>query len=114
MATQLVANPSGVSFGVIRARVLPLTQQIQLTNIGSTPLTLSVVLNRLSAENNAQTSVSPAEPSTLAAGQTAGINVMLSGTVPFTGYLSGLRDRFRRGECRQHPLSFRSRRRQAL
>jgi uncharacterized protein (TIGR03437 family) len=93
VVTQLVANPASISFGVITTAVLPLTQQIQLTNISNAPLTLSVALNRRTAENNAQTTLNGgmANPIslTVAAGQTTSFNLKLAGTVPSPGIYEG-------------------------
>src|ERR1019366_3125346 len=52
VGTNLVALPASISFGAIRTGVLPATQTIQLTNIGTTPLSLSVAINRRTPENN--------------------------------------------------------------
>jgi uncharacterized protein (TIGR03437 family) len=88
VATQLVANPVSISFGVIRANTLPVTQQIQLTNIGASPLALSVSLNKRTVETNAQTSVDTANL-TLASGVTQTMNVTLSGPLPAPGVYEG-------------------------
>ena len=88
VGTNLVAQPATVSFGAVGAGVLPATQAIQLTNIGTTTLSLSIAINRRTPETNAHLSVDTPNL-TLAAGQTARFNLLLSGTIPSAGIYEG-------------------------
>jgi minor extracellular serine protease Vpr len=88
VSTNLVSQPATVSFGAIRTGVLPATQAIQLTNIGTTALSLSQAINRRTPETNAHLSLDT--PSlTLAPGQSGSFHLLLSGTVPSAGIYEG-------------------------
>jgi uncharacterized protein (TIGR03437 family) len=88
VANNLIVAPTSASFGIVKPGTLPLTQQLQLTNIGTTPLVLSVSLNRRTAELAAHTSID--RPNlTLAPGATDSINLLLSGAVPAPGIYEG-------------------------
>jgi len=88
VSTNLLAQPSTVSFGAIRTGVLPLTQNIQLTNIGTAAQSLSVAIVRRTPETNAHLSIDTPNLS-LAPGQTGSFNVLLSGTFPTPGAYEG-------------------------
>ena len=84
----LIVSPANASFGVVNTSTLPFTQQFQLTNIGTTPLTLSVALNRRTPETTAHTSID--RPSlTIAPNATGNINLTLSGAAPAPGIYEG-------------------------
>ncbi len=83
----LIVSPATISFGVIKA--LPAIQKIQLTNIGATPLTLSIAINRRTAENNAKTAIDLPNL-TVPPGLTSTINFSLTGGVPNPGLYEGL------------------------
>jgi minor extracellular serine protease Vpr len=90
VSTNLVASPASVSFGVIRTGLLPLTQQIILTNVGTSTLSLSLGMNHLTPENNATTAIAPNQANiTLAAGQNSTLNLTLSGSTPNPGIYQG-------------------------
>ena len=84
----LLVNPASASFGVLKATSLPVTLPFQLTNIGTAALTLSVSINRRTAENNAHTSIDLPNV-TLPAGQSSDIHLTLSGTLPAPGIYEG-------------------------
>lgn len=89
VANTLTVIPSSASFGVIKAGSLPSTIAFQLKNAGTTPLNLSVAINRLSSENNATTSINLPNL-TLAPGQAStSLSLMLSGTTPSPGIYQG-------------------------
>jgi uncharacterized protein (TIGR03437 family) len=84
----LMVSPTNASFGIVSASPLPVTQQFQLTNIGMTPLTLSVALERRTPEITAHTSID--RPNlTIAPNATDNINLTLSGTAPAPGIYEG-------------------------
>ncbi len=88
LSSNLAASPASASFGILTAASLPLNQAIQLTNTGAGTLTLSVALNRRTAENNAHTSID--HPSiTLPPGQSTTLNLTLTGTLPTAGIYEG-------------------------
>ena len=90
VSANLVASPASVSFGVIRAGLLPLTQQITLTNVGTSTLNLSLGVNHVTPENNATTAIAPNQANiTLAAGQSSTVNLTLSGSTPNPGTYQG-------------------------
>lgn len=90
VSTNLVATPASVSFGVIRSGLLPLTQQITLTNTGTSSLNLSLGVNHVTPENNATTAIAPSQANiTLAAGQSSIVNFTLSGSIPSPGIYQG-------------------------
>jgi minor extracellular serine protease Vpr len=90
VSTNLVASPASVSFGVIRTGLLPLTQQITLTNIGKSTLGLSVGVNHITPENNGTTAIAPNQANiTVAAGQSSIVNLTLSGSTPNPGIYQG-------------------------
>lgn len=83
----LIISPATIAFGVVKA--LPVTQKIQLTNIGATPLTIAVAIARRTAENNAKTSIDLPNL-TVPPGLTSTINFSLTGSVPTPGIYEGL------------------------
>ncbi len=90
ISTNLVANPASISFGVIRTGLLPLTQQITLTNTGTSSLNLSLGVNHVTPENNATTAIPPGQANiSLAAGQSSTVNLTLSGSTPNPGIYQG-------------------------
>jgi len=88
VAVNLLASPSTISFGAPAAAALPLTQKIQLTNIGATAQTLAVAIVRTTAETGAHLSIDTPNLS-VAPGQTVSFNVLLSGTAPAPGIYEG-------------------------
>ena len=77
VSTNLIASPTSVSFGT------PGSQQVQLTNIGTTSLTLNL------SSTLATVSVSPASL-TIGAGQTSAFTVTLAGSPSAAGDYGGL------------------------
>ena len=88
LTTNVAANPVSASFGILQASKLPLNQAIQLTNTGKTPLSLTLSLNRRSAENQAKTAIDRPNLA-LAPGQTGTVNITLTGTLPNPGIYEG-------------------------
>ena len=88
VAANLLTSPASVSFGVIKAASLPVSQQIQLQNLSTAALNVSVTLNRRTGENNAVTSIDLPSVS-IPAGQTGAIHLTLSGNVPSPGIYEG-------------------------
>lgn len=88
IATNLLASRSAISFGAIGAATLPVTQSIQLTNIGTAALALSIAIVRNTPETNAHLSIDTPNL-TLAPGQAGGFNVLLSGSTPTPGIYEG-------------------------
>jgi len=84
----LIVTPSSASFGAIKAGALPITQQLQLSNIGTATLNLSVTPVHRTAETAAHTSIDLPNV-TLAAGQSKTINLSLTGTLPTAGIYEG-------------------------
>jgi uncharacterized protein (TIGR03437 family) len=84
----LLVNPVSASFGALTSASLPVTLPLELTNIGSATLTLSVSINRRTPEVNAHTSIDLPNV-TLPAGQSANIHLTLSGTLPAPGIYEG-------------------------
>jgi len=84
-------NPVSLSFGALKSGSLPITKQIQLTNFGSSPVTLAVS----TAANIPATGISIAVDKTsvtvgTGSNNTAAVNVTLSGSIPSTaGEYSG-------------------------
>ncbi len=88
VATPLVASPTSVSFGILKSGQLPLAQAIQLTNTGTSTLNLTVTLDRRTAETSAKAAID--RPSlALGPGQTATVNLTLTGTLPTAGSYEG-------------------------
>ncbi|MDP9053461.1 MAG: S8 family serine peptidase [Acidobacteriota bacterium] len=84
----LSVTPSSASFGILKTGSLPITQQLQLTNFGSAPLTLSIAPVHLTAELTAHTTVD--RPNlTLAPAQSASVNISLTGSLPAPGIYEG-------------------------
>jgi minor extracellular serine protease Vpr len=88
VTSNLVVTPTNASFGALKSTSLPITLQLELINIGSTALTLSVSINRRTPEVNAHTSIDLPNVS-LPAGQSSNIHLTLSGTLPAPGIYQG-------------------------
>ena len=77
------ASPTNASFGVLTASRLPVTVPLQLTNTSNAQLTLSLTL-----DPSPQLSLDRANL-TLSAGQSATINLAVSGALPAPGLYQG-------------------------
>jgi len=88
VSNTLLVNPTGASFGVLKSASLPVTLPLQLINIGTASLTLSVSINRRTTEVDAHTSIDLPNV-TLPAGQSSNIHLTLSGTLPPPGIYEG-------------------------
>jgi len=89
VANTLVAIPATASLGMIKAGSLPESIGFQLTNIGTTPMTLSVSINRLTAENNARTSINLPNLTLAPGASSTDLSLTLSGTTPTPGIYQG-------------------------
>ncbi len=88
VTTNVTALPSSAALGILNSRSLPVTQQIQLTNTSGSALNLSISINRRTPETNAHLSID--QPNvTVAAGQSAAFNLLLSGALPAPGIYEG-------------------------
>ncbi len=84
----LIVTPSGAPFGILNASSLPITQQLQLSNIGNSTLNLSVTPVHRTPEVAVHTSIDLPNV-TLAPGQNTTINLSLTGTLPAPGIYEG-------------------------
>ena len=81
IATTVTVAPATLSFGILNGKTLPVTQQLQFTNRGSSTANLSLTLAVRTQDANAHLTLSKSAL-TLAAGQSASITVSLTGTMP--------------------------------
>jgi minor extracellular serine protease Vpr len=72
----------------LKSASLPVTLPLELINVGSTTLTLSVSINRRTTETTAHTSIDLPNV-TVPAGQSGNIHLTLSGTLPAGGIYEG-------------------------
>ncbi len=80
--------PSSVSFGFLKAGSLPITVPLQLSNTGSTAVSLSITVAETVSASNAAVTVDQATLA-LAPSNSAPLNVRLSGTLPVPGIYEG-------------------------
>ena len=80
--------PSSVSFGFLKAASLPKTVPLQITNTGSTPVSLTIAVAATVIASNASVSVDQAAIA-LTPGNSAILNVRLSGSLPIAGSYEG-------------------------
>ncbi len=91
----VTAEPSTISFGFLNSATLPLTQNITLTNIGSSAVTLTAVVSCCMVNaspgslSNVTLAVSPTTGIALAAGASSTLAVTLSGKTPAPSEYSG-------------------------
>lgn len=89
LETNLVAEPTSVSFGILTpSSAFPLTKTFRLTNLGASASALTLSVEVLSAAGAAVVSVEPASVS-LDAGASATITAKLSGSRPLPGQYDG-------------------------
>jgi uncharacterized protein (TIGR03437 family) len=84
LAAGIVASPTNASFGFVTAARLPVTQPIQITNISTAAVNLTVALDHPAQITLDRTTLS------LAAGQSGTFNLTLAGALPAPGAYSGL------------------------
>ncbi len=83
------ADPASVSFGALSsASRFPMSQTVQITNLGGSAETLSLAIAPTTAESNAHVSVSPTSLS-LGPGQSGSVAVNLTGSLPQAGRYEG-------------------------
>jgi uncharacterized protein (TIGR03437 family) len=81
------SNPVSLSFGALKSSSLPIKKQVQITNFGSSSVSLTIAF---SANQKSAATLSVDQPSvTVPAGGSVTINVTLSGSLPGTGEYSG-------------------------
>jgi uncharacterized protein (TIGR03437 family) len=78
------ASPASASFGVLTAARLPMSVPIQLTNTASAPLSLTLTLDQTPLPSLDKSSL------TIGAGQSATVNLSVSGTPPAPGLYQGV------------------------
>jgi uncharacterized protein (TIGR03437 family) len=89
VTTTVTANPTAVSFGVLKSGALPVTKQVTITNGGSTAvnLTLSVTPGPLSS--TARPTIDK-QMLALAPNASGTVSMTVSGTLPAAGEYSGM------------------------
>lgn len=85
--TNVAAEPAVLSFGEVGTGALP-SATLKLTNLGGSPLNLSLAVAQRDADSRAQVTVSPAAV-TLPANGSASVTVRMSGSNPSPGNYEG-------------------------
>ena len=88
IGTSVTIAPATLSFGVLNGKALPLSQQLQFTNRGSSTVNLILTLAPRTQDANAHLTLSKAGL-TLAVGESASVTVSLTGTMPKPGAYEG-------------------------
>ncbi len=82
VTSSITVEPSTISFGALSGTTVPTTTQpLVITNHGASSVTLSLAVNRITADTSTQLTLSSTSI-TLAAGAAQTVNLTLSGTVP--------------------------------
>jgi minor extracellular serine protease Vpr len=81
-------EPSTLSFGILSAGSLPLTQTLRVTNVTDSALNLALSFQRTTPDVNARLSADPSQIS-LAPHQSTTVSVSLTGTLPVPGQYQG-------------------------
>jgi len=84
LAAAIVASPTNASFGFVTGARLPVTEPLQITNISTAAVSLTIALDHPAQASLDHTTL------TLAAGQSGTINLTLAGTLPAPGAYSGV------------------------
>ena len=91
----ITAVPATVSFGILNNATLPMTQNITISNVGTSAVTLTAVVSCCNVNanpgslSNATLTVSPTTPIALAAGASSTLTVTLAGSTPAASEYSG-------------------------
>ncbi|HLJ45069.1 MAG TPA: S8 family serine peptidase [Bryobacteraceae bacterium] len=85
----VTAEPATVSFGILNNASLPLSQAVKITNLAGGSASLSVAVAPRTAESGAHVSADQSALS-LGPGQSATINLSLSGQLPAAGEYDGV------------------------
>jgi uncharacterized protein (TIGR03437 family) len=88
IATTVTVAPASLSFGILNGKTLPVSQQLQFTNRGSSTVNLILTPVARTQDANAHLTLSKAGL-TLAAGESASVTVSLTGTMPKPGAYEG-------------------------
>jgi uncharacterized protein (TIGR03437 family) len=86
--TTVTIAPATLSFGILNGKTLPLSQQLQIANRGSSTVNLILTLVARTQDANAHLSLSKSGL-TLAVGESASVTVSLTGTMPTPGAYEG-------------------------
>ena len=88
LISNVTVVPPTLSFGVLNNKTLPQSQGLQITNIGSNSVNLSLSVAPRDQDSNAHISLDKQSLS-LSPGQSGTVNAMLSGTTPKPGSYEG-------------------------
>lgn len=86
--TNVTVVPSSISFGAVTSAVLPLRQVLQITNTGTSPLSLTLAVANTASATSAPISLDKTTL-TVAAGASAPVTVSVTGTAPASGIYYG-------------------------
>ena len=86
--TNVTIAPASVSFGVVTSALLPLRQVLQITNTGTSPLSLALGLVNTASATSAPISLDKTTL-TVAAGASSPVTVSITGTTPASGIYFG-------------------------
>jgi len=89
VATTVTIAPATLSFGVLNGKTLPLSQQLQITNRGSSTVNLILTAVPRTPDAHAHLSLSKSGL-TLAVSESASVTVSLTGTTPTPGEYEGV------------------------
>jgi uncharacterized protein (TIGR03437 family) len=85
----VTAVPSTVSFGALQSGSQNNTQSFTVTNSGSAPVSLTLSVNRITADSATQLALNTTSINNLAKGASATVDLTLSGTRPAPGIYQG-------------------------
>jgi uncharacterized protein (TIGR03437 family) len=89
VTSTITAEPATISFGALSGTSVPATTQaLVITNHGSSSVTLTLAVNRITPDTSTQLTLSTSSI-TLAAGAAQTVNLTLSGTVPAANLYQG-------------------------
>ena len=88
LQTNVTVAPASVSFGAVTTAVLPLRQVLQVTNTGTTPLSLTMAVVNVASATSAPVSLDKTTL-TVAAGASLPITLSVTGTGPAAGIYYG-------------------------
>lgn len=89
VSTTVTANPTAISFGVLKSGSLPLTKQVTITNSGSTAVNLTLSVNPGPLSSTARPTIDK-QTLALAPNASGTVSMTVSGTLPAAGEYSGM------------------------
>ena len=89
VASNIEVAPASVSFGALNSATLPLKRALSITNSGTAPASLSLAIVPTKAPSASTILGLDQTALSIPAGQTATVNVTLSGTIPVAGVYEG-------------------------